>query len=47
MANHRIEIGLRFELGLDGSNELIQTAEAVELVSIAELRPIEETPEIV
>lgn len=41
VANDRIEIGLRFEVGLDGSNELIQPAEAVELVSIAELRPIE------
>ena len=41
VANHRIEIGLRFELGLDGSNKLIQTAEAVELVSVAEFCSIE------
>jgi hypothetical protein len=41
VANDRIEIGLRFELGLDGNNELIQTAEAVELFPVAEFRSIE------
>src|ERR1041385_5252086 len=47
MANHRIEIGLRFELGLDGSNELIQTAKAVELFPVAELGSVEGNAQVV
>ena len=47
VANHRIEIGLRFELGLDGTNESIETPKAVELVSVAELCLIERSSEAV
>ena len=47
MANQRIKIGLRFELGLNGPNESIQSAKTVELVPVAELCLIEGSSEAV